>query len=147
MGGELGHDGAAVDPDLLAADQTVAEAEHVEDAEADSTSMTGDSEHFPDDRAGHGLLQDHVVAVEEPVERFLSFGAEVGGKESVELAGRVFTGTGRTRRPYVVMNDVVCIHRDRPLDVPGSFRLEVLFDHSDHLLLVHQDPLPLLASP
>lgn len=59
LGGcELGDDGAAVDPDLLAADQPVAEAKDVEDLERDSSSVTGNAQHLSDDRARHVLLEN-----------------------------------------------------------------------------------------
>src|SRR5258708_22478905 len=122
-GGELGDDGAAVDPDLLTADQPVAEAEDVEDAEGDSPSVAGDAEHLPDDRAGHVLLENHGVAIEEPIQRLLCFGAEVGGQELVEVPGRVLAGAGRAGKPHRVVDDVVGVHGYRAVDVAGPLCL------------------------
>ena len=93
--GELGDDGAAVDPHLLAADEAVAEVEDVEDSEGHPAAVAGDAEHLADHRAGHRLLEDHRVAGEEPVQRLLLLlGAEVGGEEDVELPRRALARTG-----------------------------------------------------
>src|SRR5262249_28189657 len=62
--GELGDDRPAVDPDLFAADEAVAEPEDVQDAERDPAPVAGNAEHLADDRASHVLLENHRVTVE-----------------------------------------------------------------------------------
>lgn len=105
-----------------------------------------DPEHLTDDRAGHALLQDHVVSIEEPVDRLLDFGTEVGRQKPVELPGRVLANTRRAGKPHRVMNDVVGIHGDRSLDISGTLGLEVLLDQGNRLLLAHPCPFPVAAS-
>src|SRR5262249_54377973 len=62
---------------------------------------------------------------------------EVGGQELIEPPGRVFAGSGSARKPHLVVNDVVGIHGDCPLNISGALRLQVLLYQGDHLVLFH----------
>ena len=136
-GGELGDDGGGVDPHLLAAHQTVAESEDVEDAEADRAAVAGDAEHLADHLAGHLLLEHERVVGDDLVQRAFALGAEVGGEEAVELPGGVLALPRRAGEPDGVVDDVVGVDGDGALDIAGALRLQVALDQRPHLGDIH----------
>src|SRR3954469_24376211 len=84
--GELRRDRAAVEPDVLPADEAVAKLEHVDHAERDAASVARD----PEELAGHGarpevLDRARVVAVVR-ARGIRRLGLDVRGEELVEAA-------------------------------------------------------------
>src|SRR5882757_3994241 len=83
---QLGDDRGGVQPDVLAADQPVAELEHVQDAKTDAASVARNAQHRTDDGGRHQLFEDHRVAGYVPMQDFFFLGTKVRRQVLVELA-------------------------------------------------------------
>src|SRR3954453_19100681 len=139
---QLLRDSGAVEPDVLAADQPVAELEDVQNPEADPSIVARQPQHRTDDRPRHNLVQDHRVIRREAMQDFLALGAKVRRQVFVERARPVLAVMWAPRVADHVVLDVVGVYGDSALDTARALCPQMPGDDVIHLGTVHPPPFP-----
>src|SRR5882757_529946 len=131
--GELGGDGSAVEPDVLAADLAVAEIPDMQHPEADRAAVAGDAHEGPCDGRVDDVFHDGEVRAKP-----LPHGNQVLDLEVVDelliepqCGGR--TGQHAHGRSDNIVLYVVGIDSDRPGGITGQLTAQMVLNQSSHL--------------
>src|SRR5712692_1378683 len=119
---ELGHDTAAVDPDVFAADPALTELPDMQEPVGDPPAVAGDAEKGPGHRAGPNVLDHAEVITVIAVDRLHFLGVNLLSKVVVEVLSAILAMHRAVRKPHHVVLDVVRVDGNRSGRVGSLFR-------------------------
>src|SRR5581483_2211969 len=108
--GQLLHDGAAVQPRVLAADEAVAELPHVQETDGDASAMAPDSEKCSRDRAAPLVLGDTEILPVVAADRDHLLGCDVANEVLVEVPRGLSAVERAVRRADDIVFDILGVH-------------------------------------